>query len=77
MTLPRSVANVLRSHVTLEVEGIDRMDLSVYQRLSTSTSLASMWTSVPSSTTLLGHRAVADGSVVPVARVVGTNSQTT
>ena len=31
MSLPRSVADVLKSHVTLEVEGIDRMYLNVYQ----------------------------------------------
>src|SRR5215468_5654860 len=31
MTRPRSVADVLRQHVTLEVEGIDRMYLNVYQ----------------------------------------------
>ena len=31
MSLPRSVADVLRQHVTLEVEGIDRMYLNVYQ----------------------------------------------
>jgi hypothetical protein len=31
MSLPRSVADVLRNHVTLEVEGIDRMYLNVYQ----------------------------------------------
>src|SRR5512135_3927319 len=31
MTLPRSVADVLGQHVTLEVEGIDRMSLNVYQ----------------------------------------------
>ena len=30
MTLPRSVAAVLTEHVTLEVEGIDRMYLNVY-----------------------------------------------
>lgn len=30
MTLPRSVADVLAEHVTLEVESIDRMYLSVY-----------------------------------------------
>ena len=29
MTLPRTVAEILRSHVTLEVEGIDRMYLNV------------------------------------------------
>src|SRR5271157_4165737 len=32
MSLPRSVAEVLKQHVTLEVEGIDRMYLNVYQR---------------------------------------------
>jgi len=31
MSIPRSVAEVLRNHVTLEVEGIDRMYLNVYQ----------------------------------------------
>jgi hypothetical protein len=31
MSIPRSVAEVLRQHVTLEVEGIDRMYLNVYQ----------------------------------------------
>ena len=31
MTLPRSAADVLNEHVTLEVEGIDRMYLNVYQ----------------------------------------------
>src|SRR5262245_57015459 len=31
MTIPRSVAEVLQNHVTLEVEGIDRMYLNVYQ----------------------------------------------
>ena len=30
MSIPRSVADVLRQHVTLEVEGIDRMYLNVY-----------------------------------------------
>src|SRR5215471_9542548 len=30
MSLPRTVAEVLRDHVTLEVEGIDRMYLNVY-----------------------------------------------
>ena len=32
MTLPRTVANILNQHVTLEAEGIDRMYLNVYQR---------------------------------------------
>src|SRR5258708_18330983 len=31
MSIPRSVAEVIRQHVTLEVEGIDRMYLNVYQ----------------------------------------------
>lgn len=31
MSVPRSVADVIRNHVTLEVEGIDRMYLNVYQ----------------------------------------------
>jgi hypothetical protein len=31
MSIPRSVADVIRGHVTLEVEGIDRMYLNVYQ----------------------------------------------
>jgi hypothetical protein len=30
MSVPRSVAEVLARHVTLEVEGIDRMYLNVY-----------------------------------------------
>ena len=30
MSVPRSVAEVLADHVTLEVEGIDRMYLNVY-----------------------------------------------
>ena len=31
MSIPRSLADVLQNHVTLEVEGIDRMYLNVYQ----------------------------------------------
>ncbi len=31
MSVPRTVADVIRHHVTLEVEGIDRMYLNVYQ----------------------------------------------
>ncbi|MBV9904247.1 MAG: hypothetical protein JO346_06660 [Alphaproteobacteria bacterium] len=31
MSIPRSVADVIQNHVTLEVEGIDRMYLNVYQ----------------------------------------------
>ena len=31
MSLPRTVAEVLKDHLTLEVEGIDRMYLNVYQ----------------------------------------------
>jgi hypothetical protein len=31
MSVPRSVADVIRDHVTLEVEGIDRMYLNLYQ----------------------------------------------
>jgi hypothetical protein len=31
MSLPRNVADVIRNHVTLEVEGIDRLYLNVYQ----------------------------------------------
>src|SRR6266481_6784656 len=30
MSIPRTVAEVLRQHVTLEVEGIDRMYMNVY-----------------------------------------------
>lgn len=30
MSLPRSVAEILREHVTLEIEGIDWMYLNVY-----------------------------------------------
>ena len=31
MSIPRTVADVLRNHVTLEVEGLDRMYLNIYQ----------------------------------------------
>ena len=31
MSIPRSVLDVIQNHVTLEVEGIDRMYLNVYQ----------------------------------------------
>jgi hypothetical protein len=31
MSIPRSVAEVIREHVVLETEGIDRMYLNVYQ----------------------------------------------
>src|SRR5207302_9795792 len=44
MTLPRSVADVLNDHVTLEVEGIARMYLNVYQpRLQTESGVASFF----------------------------------
>src|SRR3954451_910897 len=44
MTLPRSVADVLDDHVTLDVEGIDRMYLNVYQpRLQTESGVASFF----------------------------------
>ena len=44
MSLPRSVAEVLKSHVTLEVEGIDRMYLNVYQpRLQTDRGVVSFF----------------------------------
>jgi hypothetical protein len=44
MSLPRSVAEVLNEHVTLEVEGIDRMYLNVYQpRLQTERGVASFF----------------------------------
>ena len=44
MSLPRSVAEVLKQHVTLEVEGIDRMYLNVYQpRLQTDRGVASFF----------------------------------
>ena len=44
MSLPRSVADVLNEHVTLEVEGIDRMYLNVYQpRLQTERGVASFF----------------------------------
>lgn len=44
MSIPRSVADVLREHVTLEVEGIDRMYLNVYQpKLQTETQAASFF----------------------------------
>src|SRR5262249_20028343 len=44
MSLPRTVAEVLKDHVTLEVEGIDRMDLNVYQpRLQTERGVAAFF----------------------------------
>src|SRR3954466_11588817 len=44
MSLPRSVADVLKHHVTLEVEGIDRMYLNVYQpRLQTDRGVAAFF----------------------------------
>src|SRR5712691_1282684 len=44
MSLPRSIADVLNEHVTLEVEGIDRMYLNVYQpRLQTERGVASFF----------------------------------
>src|SRR3954449_3917506 len=44
MTLPRSAADVLNEHVTLEVEGIDRMYLNVYQpRLQTERGVAAFF----------------------------------
>ena len=44
MSLPRSVAEVLKDHVTLEVEGIDRMYLNVYQpRLQTDRGVAAFF----------------------------------
>src|SRR5215470_18786365 len=44
MSLPRSVAEVLSEHVTLEVEGIDRMYLNVYQpRLQTDRGVAAFF----------------------------------
>jgi hypothetical protein len=44
MSLPRSVAEVLNHHVMLEVEGIDRMYLNVYQpRLQTDRGVAAFF----------------------------------
>ena len=44
MTRPRSVADVLGQHVTLELEGIDRMYLNVYQpRLQTDRGVAAFF----------------------------------
>jgi hypothetical protein len=44
MSLLRSIAEVLRSHVTLEVEGIDRMYLNVFQpRLQNDRGVASFF----------------------------------
>jgi len=44
MSLPRSVADVLNDHVTLEVDGIDRMYLNVYQpRLQTDRGVAAFF----------------------------------
>ena len=44
MNRPRSAAAVLKDHVTLEVEGIDRMYLNVYQpRLQTDRGVAAFF----------------------------------
>jgi hypothetical protein len=44
MSLPHFVAEVLKDHVTLEVEGIDRMYLNVYQpRLQTDRGVAAFF----------------------------------
>jgi hypothetical protein len=44
MNLPRSVAEILKQHVTLEVESIDRMYLNVYQpRLQTDRGVAAFF----------------------------------
>jgi hypothetical protein len=44
MRLPRSIADVLKQHVTLEVESIDRMYLNVYQpRLQTDRGVAAFF----------------------------------
>src|SRR5271166_3951829 len=44
MSLPRSVAEVIKQHETLEVEGIDRMYLNVYQpRLQTDRGVAAFF----------------------------------
>src|SRR5262245_2606801 len=44
MTLPRSAADVLKDHVTLEVDGIDRLYLNVYQpRLQTDRGVAAFF----------------------------------
>jgi hypothetical protein len=44
MSLPHTVTDVLKNHVTLEVEGIDRMYLNVYvPRLQTDVGVAYFW----------------------------------
>jgi hypothetical protein len=44
MSVPRTVAEVIRQHVTLEVEGIDRMYLNVYQpKLQTDSGVAAFF----------------------------------
>src|SRR3954451_12025378 len=44
MSLPRTAAEVLKDHVTLEVEGIDRMYLNVYQpRMQTDRGVAAFF----------------------------------
>src|SRR5437868_9269128 len=44
MSLPRTAADVLKDHVTLEVEGIDRMYLNVYRpRLQTDRGVAAFF----------------------------------
>jgi len=44
MTIPRTVTEVLKKHVTFELEGIDRMYLNVYvPRLQTEKAVAHFW----------------------------------
>jgi hypothetical protein len=44
MSIPRTVTDVLKNHVTLELESIDRMYLNVYvPRLQTATGVAYFW----------------------------------
>ena len=44
MNMPQTVAEVLRKHVTLEIEGIDRMFLNLYvPRLQTPEAVACFW----------------------------------
>ena len=43
MSVPRTVADVIRQHITLEVEGIDRMYLNGYQpKLQTERGVAAL-----------------------------------
>src|SRR6516165_7093656 len=63
MSIPRTVADVIRQHVTLEVEGIDRMYLNVYQpKLQTERGVASFFRYHP------GHTFASSALMEPISK---------